>query len=304
MNRRFSRSSSAFTLIELLVVIAIIAILIGLLLPAVQKVREAAARTQCQNNLKQIGLALNNYVGTYNRIPGVGSNGTNSGYTNAVPQQWCAQFQFFPFIEQQNLYNLATGNNPLAVSPLPSGTVTSADVPLKTYLCPARGRVGFCTSGGSSPNIWGPQTDYALNAPGNQTVSVGGYNIVVQAFDFNNIPGSPNITLTTISTLNGTSNTIYIGEKSVSPSYYTNQYTGNWDEDIYAGGYGGECRQDANMLADNSNGNNDYWGSPHTAGAQFVFCDGHVQMVIWANSGTAAMWAALSYINTVPLQLQ
>src|SRR5438270_13566870 len=108
------RERSGFTLIELLVVIAIIAVLVGMLLPAVQKVREAAAKSTCQNNLKQLGIACHNYEGVYSVLP-VNTQGYNFGawsWSAQSPQSsWSWIARALPFFEQDNLYRQANVPN-------------------------------------------------------------------------------------------------------------------------------------------------------------------------------------------------
>jgi len=297
MNRTASpKRFRGFTLIELLVVIAIIAILIGLLLPAVQKVREAAARTQSINNLKQIGLATQNFHDTYNRLPLGGQTGT------AYWTDWCNFFLILPFIEQQNLYNAVSNNG--------NATVVAANnnanaVPIKTYLDPGRNHTPITTSGGSSPGINCPHTDYAFNVYAGPN-NVAGLEVPTFSNPTAGQVATLVLTLPVLTANNGTSNTICVGEKSIDPAFaQTNTSSSGWDEGIYSGGYGGTCRYNNTILKDapGNGGNNNYWGSPYAGGVPFVMYDGSVRMINYSLSGSQIMYNAMYYLNATPFSL-
>jgi prepilin-type N-terminal cleavage/methylation domain-containing protein len=260
---------SAFTLIELLVVIAIIAILIALLVPAVQKVREAAARTQCINNLKQIGLGAHSYHDVKKKMLLNGANTT-------AQVDWCWAFHILPYVEQGPMYTQA-----MAGTYAPKG--------LAVYLCPARTRRPASTNAPNSPNINGPFTDYKINW--------------VTFVNESNATGRT-ITMSRISSANGTSNTIFVGEGGLDPNEYDRTDASNWEENIYSGGYGGTGRGTNIIRQDKAGtGQGDVWGSPHSGGCPFVWCDGTVRLVSYTYSGTAAVDRALRWNNATPFSL-
>jgi prepilin-type N-terminal cleavage/methylation domain-containing protein/prepilin-type processing-associated H-X9-DG protein len=225
-----TRQRRGFTLIELLVVIAIIAILIGLLLPAVQKVRDAAARMQCQNNLKQIGLGLHNYESSNNYFP--------PAYSLILPPPASATswgVYLLPYIEQDNLYKQYNLTGPID-SP---GNVAVVSTHLKMYQCPAAQSNRLYTDGpvpgGALVPTWG-------STPITWTASAGDYTVTtgVRLDTLNacfNPPGGGDrdgaleaVTLASPSAplkgtkimaiIDGTSNTMVIAELAGRPAQY------------------------------------------------------------------------------------
>jgi prepilin-type N-terminal cleavage/methylation domain-containing protein/prepilin-type processing-associated H-X9-DG protein len=200
MRERWSRH--AFTLIELLVVIAIIAILVGLLVPAVQKVREAAARTQCINNLHQIGVALHNYHDVKKALPaGYTASGPYSdGATDTTPG-WGWAAWILPYLEQETLYRSLNFKGPVESS-------SAIQTVVQLYLCPSdlTPAAPFTVSDGFGKAI-------VLAAPSSYAACVGGDESGTADLSGLGIFYRNSRTRLTDVT-DGTSNTIMIGERA------------------------------------------------------------------------------------------
>jgi prepilin-type N-terminal cleavage/methylation domain-containing protein/prepilin-type processing-associated H-X9-DG protein len=272
-----------FTLIELLVVIAIIGVLIGLLLPAVQKVRESANRIRCQNNLKQMGLACHMHQDTFGCLP-LGGVGWNYPRTmlNGSPavydqQAWGWGYQILPYIEQTSLWQQP--NDVDVVAP-----------PLAIYNCRTRRDPTVKTYTQGYTNGPHGMMDY-----GGNTGTGSGDGMILQCF----YP-SPSKLLSLAAVPDGSSNTLMISEKGINPAkYFANTYTCNDDQGWYDGydndtvcyANGGVPVQDSAITNDCNNA----FGSAHTGYVNAVFGDGSVHSISYNIS--LSVWMAVCLTN-------
>ncbi|MCI0459998.1 MAG: DUF1559 domain-containing protein [Gemmataceae bacterium] len=287
-----ARGRAAFTLIELLVVIAIIAVLIGLLLPAVQKVREAANRMQCANNLKQIGLAIHSYHDAQGALP----------YSRRDPGDTWAVL-LMPYIEQDTLYTRWTGDRRYYLQ-----TRQARETPVPLYFCPSRrGPAGSPLSleldddNGRGTHVPGALSDYAA-CSGNPS-GYADYN--TRDFETGTVPtgltasngcfwrrttGWRPVTFQTVT--DGLSNTIFIGEKHIRPGRFGRSpdlaiYNGDRENAITKkAGVGAALAREPNASG------SAIFGSWHPGVCQFVMGDGSVRALAVSIDLSALGWLA------------
>ena len=254
-----SRRSSAFTLIELLVVIAIIAILIGLLLPAVQKVREAAARTKCVNNLKQIGLALHGYHDVYQALP-KGTSNWNNYATAPYEGSWTWMTYILPYIEQDAVYRQGR-----------TWQTASNTYSWSNPVCPIKQTIYNCPSDARGPQAW-PGASSGL--PDQATTGyLGNAGTTATSFDGVLYMDSK---VKLIQITDGTSNTLLVGERPPN----SNLEFGWWFAAYgYDGRGNGDCVMTTNDLAIANYFIANYSSSPNLP------CDGAAANKIGLQSG-------------------
>jgi prepilin-type N-terminal cleavage/methylation domain-containing protein/prepilin-type processing-associated H-X9-DG protein len=303
-----TRVRPGFTLIELLVVIAIMAILIGLLVPAVQKVREAAARIQCQNNLKQIGLALHNFHDNNQRFPSglMVPVGTANGaiFPSSCPR--CSQppvpngfgswlTMILPYVEQQNLYaqcgNLSSNFTQREYSYCGSPTAPGASV-VKTYTCPSdyipQSTIQYSTF------YFGVNSYFGNAGTKAWPVSVASLNGVLYY--------NSSVKITGIT--DGTSNTFLAGERYSKDRNVQDTDLADWRGWAWTNyNSGGDSLGDTSYPINSraaqigTDARKCNFGSGHSGGANFVMCDGSVHFVTMTTTSTIVTYQRLSVPN-------
>jgi prepilin-type N-terminal cleavage/methylation domain-containing protein len=260
---KMMRGRQAFTLIELLVVIAIIAILIALLVPAVQKVREAAARTQSINNLKNIGLAFHGFHDATKRLPFNGTGGVNNATANNnASGSW--GFQIFPYIDQTPIFsNPGSGN---------SATIAA-------YMCPGRGRPGAAGSG--------PVSDYFIN------LYLNGGSTPAAA-------GAADAKRTLVGITDGSSNTIMVGHGYVPTGSYSTAVVASYSQSVFFGGHADCARGGTGHLRDTTGASVGSWGSPFPQGTLQCLGDGTVRMFPYSTALAPFLTATGNETVTIP----
>lgn len=260
-------------------VVGVAAILVALLVPAVQKVREAAARTQSMNNLKQIGLAMHSFHDVHRRMPfngsdqnapgGLGNYSKTAQPNNFQSGSWA--FQLLPFLDQQFLFNNV-----------------NRGVPVQAYLCPGRQRPGFEAGGGA----W---SDYFYNNYLNAPKGLG----VPGPAERPDLPDNPDYRRTIVEIVDGTSNTVFAGHGSIMPSQYqltanvtlcSNIFNGGTLGTMRAGNPGRTAPAGVTLARDSERAPGvGSWGGPFPAGALMCICDGSVRTVSYSNANFSAL---------------
>jgi prepilin-type N-terminal cleavage/methylation domain-containing protein/prepilin-type processing-associated H-X9-DG protein len=311
------RGRSGFTLIELLVVMAIIAILVGLLLPAVQKVREAAFKTQCGNHLKQIGLASWNYTTTVGTLPTGGNPSALLTVSSLAPrftaagtspitgkdQQWSWAYQILPYMDQANLWSTPTGTNH-------AGDLAVMQAIVPAFSCPSRRAPTVAASPAYSPTTQVFLSDYAGNGGLVRDYNGGTHNGLIVAIRPTQNPPDQPVRPTAIK--NGLSNTIFAAEKYVPITAYDVQEALYDDVSVYYGykhsnvRYGDTGPFQDSMAATstikvpNTNTVAEPFGSAHPGSMNAAFGDGSVRTIRYNNP---LMPNACNRTNTAPFNL-